>query len=66
MTGNNAGAKYPGIFTLYEIRLKGHLDDLWLPFFAGLRLEHFESGETLLSGSLQDQAALHEMARTLA
>jgi hypothetical protein len=43
----------------YEIRLKGHLDDLWLPFFAGLRLEHLESGETLLSGSLQDQAALH-------
>lgn len=43
----------------YEIRLKGHLDDLWLPFFAGLRLEHLESGETRLSGSLQDQAALH-------
>jgi hypothetical protein len=43
----------------YEIRVKGHLDDLWLPFFAGLRLEHLESGETLLSGSLLDQAALH-------
>jgi hypothetical protein len=43
----------------YEIRLKGHLDDLWLPFFADLRLEHLESGETLLSGPLLDQAALH-------
>jgi hypothetical protein len=43
----------------YEIRVKGHLDDLWLPFFAGLTLEHLESGETLLRGSLLDQAALH-------
>jgi hypothetical protein len=43
----------------YEIRVKGHLDDLWLPYFTGLRLEHLESGETLLSGALLDQAALH-------
>jgi hypothetical protein len=43
----------------YEIRLKGQLDDLWLPFFADLRMEHLESGETLLSGPLRDQAALH-------
>ena len=43
----------------YEIRVKGHLDDHWLPFFAGLRLEHLESGETLLCDSLLDQAALH-------
>jgi hypothetical protein len=43
----------------YEIRVKGHLDDLWLPFFAGLRLEHRESGETVLRGPLSDQAALH-------
>jgi hypothetical protein len=43
----------------YEIRVKGHLDDLWLPYFTGLRLEHLENGETLLSGYLLDQAALH-------
>jgi hypothetical protein len=43
----------------YEIRVKGHLDDLWLPYFTGLRLEHLESGETLLYGSLLDQTALH-------
>ena len=43
----------------YEIRVKGHLDDLWLPFFAGMRMARLESGETLLSGSLPDQAALH-------
>ena len=43
----------------YEIRVKGHLDDVWLSSFAGLQLARLESGETLLSGSLPDQAALH-------
>ena len=43
----------------YEIRVEGHLDDLWLPYFVGLRLARLENGETLLSGSLLDQAALH-------
>ncbi len=43
----------------YEIRVKGHLDDVWLSSFGGLRLTRLESGETLLSGGLPDQAALH-------
>lgn len=43
----------------YEIRLKGHLDDLWLPYFAGLKLIRLDNGGTLLSGSLQDKSALH-------
>jgi hypothetical protein len=43
----------------YEINIKGHLDPLWSDWFAGLRLTHLEGNETLLSGSLPDQAALH-------
>ncbi len=43
----------------YEIRIKGHLDDHWSDWFAGLELAHLEGDETLLSGSLPDQAALH-------
>ncbi len=43
----------------YQIIVKGHLDDLWLSTFTGLTLARLESGETLLSGSLPDQAALH-------
>lgn len=43
----------------YEIRIRGHLNPCWSERFAGLRLTHLETGETLLSGSLPDQAALH-------
>jgi hypothetical protein len=43
----------------YEIRIKGQLDAGWSEWFAGLTLTHLEGGETLLAGSLPDQAALH-------
>lgn len=43
----------------YEIRIKGHLDPRWSDWFAGLELSHQEEDETLLSGLLPDQAALH-------
>jgi hypothetical protein len=43
----------------YEIKIKGHLDPCWSDWFAGLQLTHMEGKETLLSGPLPDQAALH-------
>ena len=43
----------------YEIKIKGHLDQSWSAWFAGLKLTHLEGEETLLCGSLPDQAALH-------
>jgi hypothetical protein len=43
----------------YEIKLKGYLDTSWSDWFAGLKLTHLEGDETLLSGPLPDQAALH-------
>ncbi len=43
----------------YEINVKGHLDQRWSEWFAGLKLTHLERDETVLSGSLPDQAALH-------
>jgi hypothetical protein len=43
----------------YEIKIEGHLDPRWSERFAGLELTHLEEGETLLTGSLPDQAALH-------
>ena len=43
----------------YEIKIKGHLDPCWSNWFAGLQLTCLEDGETLLSGPLPDQAALH-------
>jgi len=43
----------------YEIKIGSHLDSRWSDWFAGLKLTHLEGNETLLSGSLPDQTALH-------
>ncbi|MGW8319651.1 MAG: hypothetical protein ACWGPS_10425 [Candidatus Promineifilaceae bacterium] len=43
----------------YEIKVRGHLDQHWSEWLAGLELTHLEGDETLLSGLLPDQAALH-------
>ncbi len=43
----------------YEIKIRGHLDPRWSDWFAGLQLTHLEGDNTLLSGLLPDQAALH-------
>jgi hypothetical protein len=43
----------------YEVKIKGYLDPRWSDWFAGLKLTHLEGDETLLSGALPDQAALH-------
>jgi hypothetical protein len=43
----------------YEIKIKGNLDPRWSEWFAALQLAHLDGNETLLSGMLPDQAALH-------
>ena len=43
----------------YEIRVKGHLDPSWANSMGGLTIIHLPNGETLLTGALPDQAALH-------
>ena len=44
---------------LYEIRIKGHLEDRWAEWFEGLIFTHERDGTTILHGPLTDQAALH-------
>ena len=48
---------------LYEIRIKGHLDDRWTDWFGGLTITLEENGDTLLTGPVIDQAALHGLLR---
>jgi hypothetical protein len=43
----------------YEIRVKGHIGDSWSSWFEGLTIARRENGETILSGPLADEAALH-------
>jgi hypothetical protein len=47
----------------YEIRIKGHLDDRWAGWFEGLTITLEENGDTLLSGPVIDQAALHGLLK---
>ena len=48
---------------LYEIRIKGHLDDRWATSFGDLTLTREGNGETLLTGLVVDQAALYGLLR---
>jgi hypothetical protein len=47
----------------YQIRLQGHLNPQWETWFEGLTITPEENGDTLLSGAVVDQAALHGLLR---
>lgn len=49
--------------TIYQIRLEGHLDQKWGEWFSGLTITLEESGETLLTGAIIDQSALHGLLK---
>ena len=47
----------------YEIRLKGHLDSQWADWFEGMTISLEDNGDTLLTGPVIDQAALHGLLK---
>lgn len=55
--------KPPPNVAFYEIRVKGHLDSQWATWFDGLTITLDENGDTLLSGPVADQAALHGLLK---
>jgi hypothetical protein len=44
---------------IYHIRLQGYLGPQWAEWFGGLSITPTENGETLLTGPVADQSALH-------
>jgi hypothetical protein len=48
---------------VYQIRIKGHLSRQWTGWFGGLTITLEENGETLLTGPMIDQAALHGLLK---
>jgi hypothetical protein len=43
----------------YEFRVEGHLAPCWSEWLDGLTITNLDNGETLLTGPVVDQAALH-------
>ncbi len=56
----NAETDQPSI---YQIRIRGHLDRRWTDWFEGLSITLREDGDTLITGPVVDQAALHGLLK---
>ena len=50
---------------IYQIKLKGHLNESWADWFDGLTFTHESDGTTTLSGEIIDQAALHGLLKKI-
>lgn len=48
---------------IYQIRLKGHLNRQWTEWFECLTITLADNGETLLTGPVIDQPALHGLLK---
>ncbi len=48
---------------VYQIRIEGHLGREWAAWFEGLAITALDNGETLLTGPVVDQAALHGLLK---
>jgi len=52
-----------GQLMVYQIRVKGHLGRQWTDWFGSVTITLEDNGNTLLTGPVVDQAALHGMLR---
>ena len=48
---------------IYQIKIKGHLSSQWAEWFEGLTITLEEDGNTLLTGTVVDQAAIHGLLK---
>jgi hypothetical protein len=59
LSNKNNPKKEPNQPEFYKIRLNGQLDTQWTEWFEGMSITLEEDGNTLLTGTVIDQAALH-------
>lgn len=53
----------PGQQIMYQIRIRGHLDRRWRDWFEGMSISLEDNGDTLITGPVIDQAALHGLVK---
>jgi hypothetical protein len=63
MSNNPDPTTDPGRPAVYQIRLEGHLGTQWSDWFGGLTVTQTEDSDTLLTGPVVDQAALHGLLK---
>ena len=63
MSNNSDPRTNPGQPMVYQIRVKGHLSREWTGWFEGLTITLEEDGDTLLTGPVIDQSALHGLLK---
>lgn len=63
MSNNRNPLIDPGQPIVFQIRIKGHLGHQWTDWFDGLTITLEEDGDTLLTGPVVDQAALHGLLK---
>ena len=49
----------------YQIRVQGHLPDSWSDWFGGLEFKTRPNGETVMTGEIVDQTALHTLLQRI-
>ncbi len=50
---------------IYAITIKGHLGEQWAEWFDDLTIRQMANGETVLTGPIVDQAALHGIIKKI-
>ena len=53
----------PSQAMVYQIRIESHLGPQWTDWFGGLTITLEDNGDTLLTGPVVDQAALHGLLK---
>lgn len=53
----------PDQFMIYQISLKGYLTSQWSEWFEGMAITLEDNGDTLVTGTVKDQAALHGLLK---
>ena len=53
----------PGSPMIYAIRIKGHLGRQWTDWFGEMTFTLEDNGDTLMTGPVVDQAALHGLLK---
>jgi len=63
MLDKNAPQKVSSQPLIYKIRIMGHLGSQWVDWFEGLTISLEDNGDTVLTGPVVDQAALHGLLK---